>query len=91
MSAGVGDKLVCVDDRMDPLAACAYDGAIVKGRIYVVREAAVILEGILVFRLVGIRGIYGGPELGEVGFHAWRFRPLSQLKATVSVRHRQVV
>ena len=83
---GVGDKVVCVDDKFPPDISKLYDALPVKDATYVVRDIRLginlTLEGDVSVLLVGLVNPKADSKAGlERGFRADRFRPLDELRS----------
>jgi hypothetical protein len=83
---GIGDKVVCVDDKFPPDISKLYDALPVKDSVYVVRDIRLginlTLEGDVSVLLVGLVNPKADSKAGlERGFRADRFRPLDELRS----------
>ncbi|MEI9960919.1 MAG: hypothetical protein WDM76_07230 [Limisphaerales bacterium] len=82
---GIGDKVVCVDDKFPPDIGKLYDALPVKDSTYVVRDIRLginlTLEGDVSVLLIGLVNPKADSKAGlERGFRADRFRPLEELR-----------
>ena len=82
---GVGDKVVCVDDKFPPDISKLYDALPVKDSTYVVRDIRLginlTLEGDVSVLLIGLVNPKADSKANlERGFRADRFRPLEELR-----------
>jgi hypothetical protein len=82
---GIGDKVVCVDDKFPPDISKLYDALPVKDSTYVVRDIRLginlTLEGDVSVLLIGVVNPKADSKAGlERGFRADRFRPLEELR-----------
>lgn len=82
---GVGDKVVCVDDKFPPDISKLYDALPVKDTTYVVRDIRLginlTLEGDVSVLLIGLVNPKADSKANlERGFRADRFRPLEELQ-----------
>jgi hypothetical protein len=82
---GIGDKVVCVDDKFPPDISKLYDALPVKDTTYVVRDIRLginlTMEGDVSVLLVGLVNPKADSKAGlERGFRADRFRPLDELR-----------
>jgi hypothetical protein len=82
---GVGDKVVCVDDKFPPDISKLYDALPVKDSTYVVRDIRLginlTLEGDVSVLLIGLVNPKADSKANlERGFRADRFRPLEELQ-----------
>ena len=82
---GIGDKVVCVDDKFPPDIGKLYDALPVKDTTYVVRDIRLginlTLEGDVSVLLIGLVNPKADSKAGlERGFRADRFRPLEELR-----------
>jgi hypothetical protein len=82
---GIGDKVVCVDDKFPPDITKLYDALPVKDSTYVVRDIRLginlTLEGDVSVLLIGLVNPKADSKAGlERGFRADRFRPLEELR-----------
>jgi hypothetical protein len=85
LNYGIGDKVVCVDDKFPPDIGKLYDALPVKDTTYVVRDIRLginlTLEGDVSVLLVGLVNPKADSKAGlERGFRADRFRPLQDLR-----------
>ena len=85
LNYGIGDKVVCVDDKFPPDISKLYDALPVKDSTYVVRDIRLginlTLEGDVSVLLVGLVNPKADSKAGlERGFRADRFRPLQELR-----------
>jgi hypothetical protein len=85
LNYGVGDKVVCVNDKFPPDISKLYDALPVKDSTYVVRDIRLginlTLEGDVSVLLVGLVNPKADSKAGlERGFRADRFRPLQELR-----------
>jgi hypothetical protein len=85
LNYGVGDKVVCVDDKFPPDISKLYDALPVKDSTYVVRDIRLginlTLEGDVSVLLVGLVNPKADSKAAlERGFRADRFRPLQELR-----------
>jgi hypothetical protein len=86
---GVGDKVVCVDDKFPPDISKLYTALPVKDTTYVVRDIRLginlTMEGDVSVLLVGLVNPKADSKAGlERGFRADRFRPLDELRSEKS-------
>jgi hypothetical protein len=84
LNYGIGDKVVCVDDKFPPDIGKLYDALPVKDSTYVVRDIRLginlTLEGDVSVLLIGLINPKADSKAGlERGFRADRFRPLQEL------------
>ncbi len=87
MSFYIGQKVVCVDDRI-PKNRREYHSAMPKkGCVYVVREV-VIIRNKTGLNLIGIQSATH-PSGSPFSFKAWRFRPLDDMKEEASNRQQE--
>ena len=82
---GVGDKVVCVDDKFPPDISKLYTALPVKDVTYVVRDIRLginlTLEGDVSVLLIGLVNPKADSKANlERGFRADRFRPLEELR-----------
>ena len=82
---GIGDKVVCVDDKFPPDISKLYDALPVKDSTYVVRDIRLginlTLEGDVSVLLVGLVNPKADSKSAlERGFRSDRFRPLEELR-----------
>ena len=82
---GVGDKVVCVDDKFPPDISKLYTALPVKDVTYVVRDIRLginlTLEGDVSVLLIGLVNPKADSKANlERGFRADRFRPLEELQ-----------
>jgi hypothetical protein len=82
---GIGDKVVCVDDKFPPDISKLYTALPVKDSTYVVRDIRLginlTLEGDVSVLLIGLLNPKADSVAGlERGFRADRFRPLEELR-----------
>ena len=82
---GVGDKVVCVDDKFPPDISELYTALPVKDVTYVVRDIRLginlTLEGDVSVLLIGLVNPKADSKANlERGFRADRFRPLEELQ-----------
>jgi hypothetical protein len=82
---GIGDKVVCVDDKFPPDISKLYDALPVKDSTYVVRDVRLginlTLEGDVSVLLIGLVNPKADSVANlERGFRADRFRPLEELR-----------
>ena len=82
---GIGDKVVCVDDKFPPDISKLYDALPVKDTTYVVRDIRLginlTLEGDVSVLLIGLVNPKADSKANlERGFRADRFRPLEELQ-----------
>ncbi|MEJ0090223.1 MAG: hypothetical protein WDM80_10815 [Limisphaerales bacterium] len=82
---GIGDKVVCVDDKFPPDISKLYDALPVKDSTYVVRDVRLginlTLEGDVSVLLVGLVNPKADSKANlERGFRADRFRPLEEMR-----------
>ena len=85
LNYGIGDKVVCVDDKFPPDISKLYDALPVKDSTYVVRDIRLginlTLEGDVSVLLIGLVNPKADSRAGlERGFRADRFRPLQELR-----------
>ena len=85
LNYGVGDKVVCVDDKFPLDIGKLYDALPVKDSTYVVRDIRLginlTMEGDISVLLVGLVNPKADSKAGlERGFRADRFRPLQELR-----------
>ncbi len=85
LNYGVGDKVVCVDDKFPPDISKLYDALPVKDSTYVVRDIRLginlTLEGDVSVLLIGLVNPKADSKAGlERGFRADRFRPLQEFR-----------
>ena len=83
LNYGVGDKVVCVDDKFPPDIGKLYDALPVKDTTYVVRDIRLGINltraGDVSVLLVGLVNPKAESRAGlERGFRADRFRPLQE-------------
>ena len=86
---GVGDKVVCVDDKFPPDISKLYTALPVKDSTYVVRDIRLginlTMEGDVSVLLVGLVNPKADSKANlERGFRADRFRPLEELRSEKS-------
>ena len=82
---GIGDKVVCVDDKFPQDISKLYTALPVKGVTYVVRDLRLginlTMEGDVSVLLIGLVNPKADSVAGlERGFRADRFRPLDELR-----------
>jgi hypothetical protein len=82
---GIGDKVVCVDDKFPPDISTLYTALPVKDSTYVVRDIRLginlTMEGDVSVLLIGLVNPKADSVAGlERGFRADRFRPLEELR-----------
>ena len=82
---GIGDKVVCVDDKFPPDISKLYDALPVKDSTYVVRDIRLginlTMEGDVSVLLIGLVNPKADSKANlERGFRADRFRPLEELR-----------
>jgi hypothetical protein len=82
---GIGDKVVCVDDKFPPDISKLYDALPVKDTTYVVRDIRLginlTLEGDVSVLLIGLVNPKADSKANlERGFRADRFRPLEEMQ-----------
>ena len=82
---GIGDKVVCVDDKFPPDISKLYDALPVKDTTYVVRDIRLginlTMEGDVSVLLIGLVNPKADSKANlERGFRADRFRPLEELR-----------
>jgi hypothetical protein len=82
---GVGDKVVCVDDKFPPDISKLYTALPVKDSTYVVRDIRLginlTMEGDVSVLLIGLANPKADSKANlERGFRADRFRPLEELR-----------
>ena len=85
LNYGIGDKVVCVDDKFPPDIGKLYDALPVKDTTYVVRDIRMginlTMEGDVSVLLVGLVNPKADSKANlERGFRADRFRPLQELR-----------
>ena len=85
LNYGIGDKVVCVDDKFPPDIGKLYDALPVKDSTYVVRDIRLginlTLEGDVSVLLIGLVNPKADSKSAlERGFRADRFRPLQELR-----------
>ena len=85
LNYGIGDKVVCVDDKFPPDISKLYDALPVKDSTYVVRDIRLginlTLEGDVSVLLIGLVNPNADSKSAlERGFRADRFRPLEELR-----------
>ena len=85
LNYGIGDKVVCVDDKFPPDISKLYDALPVKDTTYVVRDIRMginlTLEGDVSVLLIGLVNPKADSKANlERGFRADRFRPLEELQ-----------
>ena len=85
LNYGIGDKVVCVDDKFPPDISKLYDALPVKDTTYVVRDIRLginlTLEGDVSVLLVGLVNPKADSKSAlERGFRADRFRPLDEMR-----------
>ena len=85
LNYGIGDKVVCVDDKFPPDIGKLYDALPVKDFTYVVRDIRLginlTLEGDVSVLLIGLVNPKADSKSAlERGFRANRFRPLQELR-----------
>jgi hypothetical protein len=85
LNYGIGDKVVCVDDKFPPDIVKLYDALPVKDSTYVVRDIRLginlTLEGDVSVLLIGLVNPKADSKSAlERGFRADRFRPLQELR-----------
>ena len=83
LNYGVGDKVVCVDDKFPPDISKLYTALPVKDTTYVVRDIRLginlTMEGDVSVLLIGLVNPKADSKAGlERGFRADRFRPLEE-------------
>jgi hypothetical protein len=86
LNFGIGDKVVCVDDKFPPDISKLYDALPVKDTTYVVRDIRLginlTLEGDVSVLLIGLVNPKADSKSAlERGFRADRFRPLEELRS----------
>jgi hypothetical protein len=86
LNYGIGDKVVCVDDKFPADISKLYDALPVKDTTYVVRDIRLginlTMEGDVSVLLVGLVNPKADSKAGlERGFRADRFRPLDELRS----------
>jgi hypothetical protein len=91
---GIGDKVVCVDDKFPPDISKLYDALPVKDTTYVVRDIRLginlTMEGDVSVLLVGLVNPKADSKSAlERGFRADRFRPLDELRAEKSASRQE--
>jgi hypothetical protein len=98
LNYGIGDKVVCVDDKFPPDIGKLYDALPVKDTTYVVRDIRMginlTLEGDVSVLLIGLVNPKADSKAGlERGFRADRFRPLQEFRekqtATTTVEEKK--
>ena len=82
---GIGDKVVCVDDKFPPDISKLYTALPVKDSTYVVRDIRLginlTMEGDVSVLLIGLVNPKADSKANlERGFRADRFRPLEELR-----------
>ena len=82
---GIGDKVVCVDDKFPPDISKLYTALPVKDTTYVVRDIRLginlTMEGDVSVLLIGLVNPKADSKANlERGFRADRFRPLEELR-----------
>ena len=82
---GIGDKVVCVDDKFPPDISKLYTALPVKDVTYVVRDIRLginlTMEGDVSVLLIGLVNPKADSKANlERGFRADRFRPLDKLR-----------
>src|SRR5664279_4688185 len=85
LNYGIGDKVVCVDDKFPPDIGKLYDALPVKDTTYVVRDIRMginlTMEGDVSVLLIGLVNPKADSKAGlERGFRADRFRPLQEFR-----------
>lgn len=85
LNYGVGDKVVCVNDKFPPDIGKLYDVLPIKDTTYVVRDIRMginlTMEGDVSVLLIGLVNPKADSKAGlERGFRADRFRPLQELR-----------
>jgi len=81
LNYGIGDKVVCVDDKFPPDISKLYTALPVKDSTYVVRDINLTLEGDVSVLLIGLVNPNADSKSAlERGFRADRFRPLEELR-----------
>ena len=85
LNYGIGDKVVCVNDKFPPDISKLYDALPVKDSTYVVRDIRMginlTMEGDVSVLLIGLVNPKADSKAGlERGFRADRFRPLQELR-----------
>jgi len=85
LNYGIGDKVVCVDDKFPPDIGKLYDALPVKDTTYVVRDIRMginlTMEGDVSVLLIGLVNPKADSKANlERGFRADRFRPLQELR-----------
>jgi hypothetical protein len=85
LNYGIGDKVVCVDDKFPPDISKLYDALPVKDSTYVVRDIRLginlTMEDDVSVLLVGLVNPKADSKSAlERGFRADRFRPLQELR-----------
>jgi hypothetical protein len=85
LNYGIGDKVVCVDDKFPLDIGKLYDALPVKDSTYVVRDIRLginlTLEGDVSVLLIGLVNPKADSKSAlERGFRADRFRPLQELR-----------
>jgi len=83
---GIGDKVVCVDDKFPPDISKLYTALPVKDATYVVRDIRLginlTMEGDVSVLLIGLVNPKADSKANlERGFRADRFRPLEELRS----------
>jgi hypothetical protein len=89
LNYGIGDKVVCVDDKFPPDISKLYDALPVKDTTYVVRDIRLginlTLEGDVSVLLIGLVNPKADSKSAlERGFRADRFQPLQEMRETQS-------
>lgn len=85
LNYGIGDKVVCVDDKFPPDIGKLYNALPVKDSTYVVRDIRIginlTMEGDISVLLIGLVNPKADSKAGlERGFRADRFKPLQELR-----------
>lgn len=85
LNYGIGDKVVCVNDKFPPDISKLYEALPVKDSTYVVRDIRLginlTLEGDVSVLLIGLVNPKADSKSAlERGFRADRFRPLQELR-----------
>jgi hypothetical protein len=78
---GIGDKVVCVDDKFPPDISKLYDALPVKDVTYVVRDIRLGINLTMEVLLIGLVNPKADSKANlERGFRSDRFRPLEELR-----------
>ncbi len=94
MSFRVNQRIICIDDTTPGCLAWKKDEALVKGRIYTVRRCFVWPnDGTLILWLNEVcRCKSAQMEWGrDIGYGAYRFRPIVERKTNIEIFQRLLV